>query len=150
MKRVLFVCTGNTCRSCMAEGIGRKLLSGNKKYGSVQFLSAGLSVLPGDGASPQAIDVMKEYGVDLSAHRARKISRDMISSSDLILTMTGRHRDAVKRIAPEFEDRVFTLKEYASGIDGDITDPYGMSEETYSACAAELKNYILKALDRIV
>lgn len=150
MKKVLFVCTGNTCRSCMAEAIGRRLVSDNRKYNFIEVSSAGLYAAPGEKASWQAVEIMKEYGIDLGCHTATQISKDIMASSDVILTMTRSHRDAVKRAVPAYKDRVFTLEEYASGTSGDISDPFGMPKETYRACAEELKNYIQKAFDRML
>ncbi len=113
MKNILFVCTGNTCRSSMAEAMFKVML---KDTGlDIEVASAGTSVFFQGGASAQAVEVMGERGIDLSGHSSRQIVNEDIKKADLILTMTQVHKQTVQEMAPEFSGKVFTLKEYVAG-----------------------------------
>lgn len=111
MGTVLFVCTGNTCRSSMAAALAKAMLKGEQ----VEVLSAGTSAEDGFPASTEAIRVMAEEGIDLHGHRTRRLSREMAEKADLILTMTLLQKEQVLRLVPEAQGKVFTLKEYALG-----------------------------------
>ncbi|HQA56596.1 MAG TPA: low molecular weight protein arginine phosphatase [Acetivibrio sp.] len=158
MRKILFVCTGNTCRSSMAEGlfnhIAKNGVDGMEDYTA---LSAGIFAFEGDGANPKAIKVLKEgYGIDISSHRARRIKKSDVEDAHIILTMTKDHKNTLVGIFPEAKDKTWTLKEYASGkksgentqdsFEWDIPDPYGMPEEVYERCALTLK----EAIDRLI
>ena len=123
MKSVLFVCTGNTCRSPMAEALLRRRLKELRIEG-VAVGSAGLAALPGDPATPEAVEVLGELGLDHSGHRSRPLTPDLLREADLVLTMENRHKQAILQHLPEITDKVYTLKEFAGlAGQGDVEDP---------------------------
>ncbi|NPV90714.1 MAG: low molecular weight protein arginine phosphatase [Firmicutes bacterium] len=160
MKRILLVCTGNTCRSPMAEALAKPLLK--QLDLDLVVSSAGTYAVPGDLASEAAIEVLGEEGLDLAAHRARALTPEMVEEADLIITMTWRNREHVLGIAPWAEKKMYLLKELAEkGLHGagtnrgkdrktwDITDPLGSPVTVYREVKGELKRCLLKALKHI-
>ena len=139
MLRVLFVCTGNTCRSSMAEGLAKRLIKDMSLEGRLSVSSAGIAALDGMPAAGHAVGVMAERGIDLTAHQARLLKDEYWCEADLVLTMTKGHKEALKNSVPE--DKLFTLGEFA-GIDNNISDPIGGSSEVYRECADQLKELI--------
>jgi protein-tyrosine phosphatase len=111
LKTVLFICTGNTCRSSMAETLFKALIY-EEGIKDIKVVSAGLSAFTGDKASPNAIQVMNEMGLDLSNHRARSLEPSLINEADIILTMTQRHKSQVIAMYPQAADKTYVLKEY--------------------------------------
>jgi protein-tyrosine phosphatase len=109
MASILVVCTGNICRSPMAEGFLRRRLEAEGKRAEVS--SAGTSGWDGSPAMPESVDAAAGRETDISEHRARRLSRGMIESADLILGMTAEHRDRAAWMVPEAASRSFTLKE---------------------------------------
>ncbi|MFO7152784.1 MAG: low molecular weight protein arginine phosphatase [Bacillota bacterium] len=151
MKRVLFVCTGNTCRSSMAEGLFRKMVKERGKEKEIEVDSCGIAAIAGMPATPQAVKVMKDIGVDISSHRAKNLSEELLKA-DLILTMTKSHKDYIVDKFPYTKGRVFVLAEFAEdeGDEGvDIADPYGGDEETYRRVAQALKEKLEKVLEKL-
>ena len=140
---VLFVCTGNTCRSPMAAALFNKIAV--ERNLDVRIESAGVFANDGDGASAEAIVVMKKYDIDLLGHHSQTINTELIEKSDLILTMTAAHKMLLDQYA---KDKTFTLCEYAQ-IDGDIPDPFGSDLEEYEECADKLYDALIKCADRL-
>ncbi|MFA7549438.1 MAG: low molecular weight protein arginine phosphatase [Sedimentibacter sp.] len=157
---ILFVCTGNTCRSPMAEGIFKDMLK-KKNIDNINVSSAGLSVFPGEHANKKAIKALIEKGIDITTHRARQLS-DEINKADLILTMTLSHKqiieDYLKHKSDETSPCLFTLKEFAAKLSDekltapDIQDPYGRNYSFYKKSRDEIEKElrkILKNLDKL-
>lgn len=138
IKKVLFVCTGNTCRSPMAEGLFNDIMSKENKahigYSSGLFAD-------GSPVSLNSVLAMNKKGIDISKHCSIQVSREMIESADLILTMTSSHKQMINSAFPEFSEKIFTLNEWA-GTSGDVTDPYGGTEEEYSNCCDMIEDLI--------
>ncbi len=126
---ILFVCTGNTCRSPMAAGLMNKIAI--EEDLDVRIESAGLFAAEGSPASDEAIEAMKKYDVDLSDHRAKQITPELIEKCDVILTMTAAQKMLLSEVAG---DKTYTLCEYA-GTEGDIADPFGGDLEEYEEVA---------------
>lgn len=150
MKRILFVCTGNTCRSPMAQALFNRLAASGQSEDEYQAFSAGLSAFAGVPASANAVKAMEDYpGADLSDHRARNISREDIDSAYLVLTMSLSHKQYILSLYPDAYQKVYTLKEYVYGAADDINDPYGGSEAVYRRCAAEIAQAVEKLAEKL-
>lgn len=153
VKRILFVCVGNICRSPMAEGFLKKLLRKRlrkKTSVTVNVSSAGLSAVLG-GVSGEAVKVMKEKDVDISGHNSRQLTRALIDQADLVLTMKRSHKEQILSMFPYSREKVFTLKEFAGySEDHDIEDPYGRGLDAYRACAIDIEEAVCKAFPRIL
>lgn len=146
---ILFVCTGNTCRSPMAEGLFKKIAGDNDFECELNIYSGGMNANEGEGANPKAVAVLEEYDVDISEHRAKNVDAQTIADADLILTMTASHKDMLLYLfGGAAEEKTFTLLEYA-GENGDIADPYGGDINVYKKCAKEIYDALLKVNEAV-
>jgi len=137
-EKVLFVCSGNTCRSPLAEAFARHYL-GHTGDAGWTVASAGLSAATGSSASALAVTVAGEFGLDLSGHRARQLTGEMLDSADLVLAMTAGHKARLLEQKPHLAGKVYLVKEYISGMSEDVADPFGGDLAVYRAVALELK-----------
>jgi protein-tyrosine phosphatase len=110
MATILLVCTGNICRSPMAEALLRRELE-RRQIEGLGVESSGVSGWEGSPPTPEAIDAMAEYGLDVTTHQARRLTRDMAERADLVVAMSSEHRDAIARLVPRAAPRTFTIKE---------------------------------------
>ena len=148
-KTVLFVCTGNVCRSPMAAGFFYDQLLRAKSDGMVRVRSAGLWALEGQPASAYALQVMSEHDLDIGAHRARSLSQADVDESGLILVMTKRHADIISHDLERTLGKVYLLAEMA-GEAYDIEDPYGGSLVEYRRTATELEGLVEHGYSKIM
>lgn len=135
--RLVFVCTGNICRSPMAAALAARALPG------VEVSSAGTTSVPGQAASEGSRAVMAEIGLDLSRHRSRSLEDALDDDVDAVVVMTARHRDEVLRRFPALADRVGLLRPDGA----DVADPYGASLDVYRATRDEIARAVEARLE---
>jgi len=160
IKNILFVCTGNTCRSIMAEGLFKKIFKEKGENSLRNIQSAGTAVIPGILPTPEAILVMSEQNIDISKHHSQSINEDLIKNADLILVMTNEHREYILKKFPFANYKIFLLKKYAflkkadeiesSYQNYEIIDPIGKPIEFYRITVNELEFNLKKIADMIV
>ncbi|WP_066634014.1 low molecular weight protein arginine phosphatase [Desulfolucanica intricata] len=148
-RKIILVCTGNTCRSSMAEALAKDILSAKRPECAVEISSAGVAAWPGSPASPQAVEALKEQGIDLSSHRAKGIDQEELEKADLVLTMTSSHRNYLIGQFPWAADKIYTLAGYL-GSEKDVPDPFGQPVEVYRECAGTLREMLEAALDKFL
>jgi len=142
---IVLVCTGNTCRSPMAEALLKNRVAerlgckvAELEERGVVVMSAGISAPPGGRAAAEAIQAMQERKLDLTQHESQPLSERLVKFADCIITMTGGHRDAILQAWPEAEPRVHLI----SRGNGDVADPIGGPLELYRRCAEQLDNFL--------
>ena len=144
---LLFVCSGNTCRSALAEALARKIAA-RRGIEDLSVSSAGTNAWDTATATDEALLVGMERGLDLSGHRARKLTPAIVSEADLIFVMTPGHLEPVKQMGGRGKAHV--IDEYASGVsDKGISDPFGGDLETYRQTADALEEELEKLFDRL-
>ncbi len=136
MAKILFVCTGNVCRSPMAEGLFRDAVGKQK---GVYVASAGLSVMEGRPPSEHSMEVLKEIGVDISRQRSMQLTPQLVQQASHIFAMTQGHKEAIELVFPFAAEKTFLLREFADGAESDdakhglldVPDPIGMGRDAY-------------------
>jgi protein-tyrosine-phosphatase len=139
LKKVIFVCTGNTCRSPMAEIIASKLWDGKAIVISRGFCQSGAQM------SKNAIEVLEARGFKVvGEHYSVTLSEDELNAADLVLTMTSEHKRIIVEAIPSVKDKVFTLREYVgdTATSLDIADPYMLGLKEYDECCEQILNCI--------
>lgn len=152
--KIMFICTGNICRSAMAHGLFVKKLI-DTKIDNIEVYSSGIYASIGDIPTYEARRVMEEYGVDIKHHRATNIRYSDIEKMDLILCATSSHKNEVISMYPNLKDKVYTMKEYVNYSREyhdsiNIKDPWGYDIDTYRSCAAEIDECLDLLIEKIL
>ena len=146
-KLLLFVCSGNTCRSPLAQALTAHLLQAEGLNGWT-VASAGLAAFNGMSATRQAMTAAQELGLDLSAHQSRSLTEELAAEAELVLVMTQAHKDLLVKEMPQYAAKVYTLKEFV-GQAGDVADPFGGSVAVYMETAQELQGLLQLVINKL-
>ncbi len=148
MQNIMFVCTGNICRSAMAENMLKK--RAKEENLPIKVYSCGTYAENGDRPTEEAIETMNEYGIDITNHRATNIYNSNIENMDIILCATANHKRVILDIYPNLTGKVFTMKEYVGDTENgiDISDPWGYGLFVYRKCATEINKVVEKIIER--
>lgn len=141
--KILLVCTGNTCRSAMAAAMLNDIAVKNDL--NILVDSAGVFAEIGKSATDEAINALKKRGIDLTYHKTKPLTDELINMADIILVMTEAHKQLIEAMA---SGKVYTLKEYAGG-EGDISDPYGGDDEEYTQTAEEIYDALVDIAEKL-
>jgi len=149
---VLFVCTGNTCRSPMAAALCRKMLADRLQCSveelpkrGYEVLSAGLSAFPGDPASPDGVEAVHELGADMGSHASRPLNAELVLEADYLLTMTLAHQISVSARYGRYGAEPRLLDPEGN----DVSDPVGLDREVYRDCARQIQKHLVRFMDEL-
>jgi protein-tyrosine phosphatase len=140
--QMIFVCTGNTCRSPLAEAAWHDLTKDKQKQvKGLQVTSSGLAPRIGEPASSQTVAIAQKWGVDLSGHRARQLDPDVARDVEWLIVMTNEQAEAIKEVYKVKDERLMLLGSFCNDAEyeDDIADPHGGSREAYETCAAHIR-----------
>ena len=146
MKTILFICTGNVCRSPMAEALFRRAVAGR---GDFRALSAGLGAVDGQPPTAHSVTAMRELGVDISGQRSRALTANLLRQADYIFGMTHSHVDAIGLLYPAAAEKTFLLREFdelPGPFEKDISDPIGSPYAVYVNCREQIEHGIASIL----
>lgn len=151
MISILFVCTGNICRSAMAHHYMQKKVKDLGIQNEFLIDSCGITAYTGDISTQNAKNAMKQYGVSLDDHRAKNISDINLDSYDYIVTMTLSHKENITYMYPKIKDKVYTLKELVNNNTNDlnVSDPWGYDISTYKLCASQIVELVDKLIEKL-
>ncbi|MBE5822133.1 MAG: low molecular weight protein arginine phosphatase [Clostridiales bacterium] len=154
MNKIMFVCTGNICRSAMAEYMFKDIVKNKNVANKYHICSSGVFAYNGQKPTDEAITVMNEKNIDMSEHRSTNINNSNVLSMNLVLCMTYIQKLQIIHRYPELEGNVYTLKEYVvydneDNKDINIEDPWGLTIETYRECLSEIEKCLNKLIDII-
>ena len=142
-KSVLFVCTGNTCRSPMAEGMFRKAVEAR---GDFEVASAGIAAYPGDQANPETVKFLAGRGIRLDGFFSQPVSPELLEKATHVFAMTSGHLEALENLFPEYSDKFFLVCEFVElpgrGVAADVPDPIGMGRKAYEQTGKTLDQAI--------
>lgn len=141
---VLFVCTGNTCRSPMAKALFEKMLE-DRSISGIKVKSAGIATVEDAPATENAVEVLKKMNIDIEDHKSQLFTDELGEWADVIYVMTDGHRATMHDLYPDIIDKVKLITEEEDGIE----DPYGMPIESYERCADEIREALLPILDEV-
>jgi len=146
--RILFVCTGNTCRSALAEAIARKFAV-ERGLMDLEIASAGTSAWEGAPASDGAMLISIERNIDLSQHRSQQLTRELVEASDYIFAMGPHHLERIEAMGGEGKAHLLTAYATNGSSDRAVGDPFGGDLDVYRATADELQQDVKRILDRL-
>lgn len=130
--KILILCTGNTCRSPMAEGIVNAIIKREHLEKEMQVESMGFAASDGDLPTVNAVECMKEIGIDITGHRARRVTLQDLNDADIFYVMTDSHKNVIADAVPDYEDRIIVL---------DVPDPFGQDIGIYRECRDKIRDF---------